>query len=114
MHCRSGVWRYKTAGRDDVAAVLAAVLAHEDTAGRTFELVAGEEPVERALGAFVEARGKAHAASPRRRSAPAACEELKPVDEAGRLTPFSKTAQRWTLSASTWPNWLLRSASSEP
>ena len=43
--------------RDDVAAVLAAVLAREDAAGLTFELVAGEEPVEQALAAFAEAGG---------------------------------------------------------
>ena len=40
--------------RDDVAAVLAAVIASEDAAGLTFEVVSGEEPVEEALAAFLE------------------------------------------------------------
>jgi uncharacterized protein YbjT (DUF2867 family) len=44
--------------RDDVAAVLAAVLAREDTAGLTFELVAGDEPVEQALAALAERGGR--------------------------------------------------------
>lgn len=39
--------------RDDVAAVLAEVIACEDAAGLTFEVVAGDQPVERALAAFV-------------------------------------------------------------
>ena len=43
--------------RDDVAAVLAAVLARDDAVRLTFEVVAGEGPVEEALTAFVEARG---------------------------------------------------------
>jgi uncharacterized protein YbjT (DUF2867 family) len=43
--------------RDDVAAVLAAVLVREDTAGLTFELVAGDQPVDRAVAAFAERRG---------------------------------------------------------
>ena len=42
--------------RDDVAAVLAAVIASEDTAGLTFEVVAGDQPVEPALAAFAEGR----------------------------------------------------------
>ena len=36
--------------RDDVAAVLAAVLHTPETAGRTFEVEAGETPIEQALG----------------------------------------------------------------
>jgi uncharacterized protein YbjT (DUF2867 family) len=35
--------------RDDVAAVLAAVLHEPDTAGRTFELISGDTPVDQAL-----------------------------------------------------------------
>jgi uncharacterized protein YbjT (DUF2867 family) len=35
--------------RDDVAAVLAAVLHEPDTAGRTFELISGDVPVDDAL-----------------------------------------------------------------
>ena len=35
--------------RDDVAAVLAAVLARPQTAGRAFDVVGGDEPVERAV-----------------------------------------------------------------
>jgi uncharacterized protein YbjT (DUF2867 family) len=38
--------------RDDVAAVLAAVLARPQTAGRAFDVVAGDEPVERAVDAL--------------------------------------------------------------
>jgi uncharacterized protein YbjT (DUF2867 family) len=38
--------------RDDVAAVLAAVLARPQTAGLAFDVVAGDEPVERALDAL--------------------------------------------------------------
>ncbi len=45
--------------RDDVAAVLAAVLARDDTARLTFEVVAGEQPVEEALAAFVGDGGSA-------------------------------------------------------
>jgi len=44
--------------RDDVAAVLAAVLARVDAAGLTFEVVAGDEPVEEALAGFLERRGQ--------------------------------------------------------
>ena len=43
--------------RDDVAAVLAAVIARQDSAKLTFEVVAGEEPVEQALAAFAGSRG---------------------------------------------------------
>ena len=43
--------------RDDVAAVLDAVLARKDTAGLTFEVVAGDEPVEQAVAAFAEEPG---------------------------------------------------------
>jgi uncharacterized protein YbjT (DUF2867 family) len=38
--------------RDDVAAVLAACLTEPATAGKTFELVGGEDPIERALAAL--------------------------------------------------------------
>ncbi len=38
--------------RDDVAAVLAATLAEPATVGKTFELVAGDEPIETALAAL--------------------------------------------------------------
>ena len=38
--------------RDDVAAVLAAVLTRPQTAGVAFDVVAGDEPVERALDAL--------------------------------------------------------------
>lgn len=38
--------------RADVAATLAAVLALESTVGKTFELLAGETPIEEALGAL--------------------------------------------------------------
>ena len=38
--------------RDDVAAVLAASLAEPATIGKTFELVSGEDPIERALAAL--------------------------------------------------------------
>lgn len=37
--------------RDDVAAVLAAVLDHPETAGRVYELVGGDTPVDQALDA---------------------------------------------------------------
>lgn len=37
--------------RDDVAAVLAALLAEPDTAGRTLELIGGDMPVEQAVKA---------------------------------------------------------------
>jgi len=40
--------------RDDVAAVLAAVLGREDTAGLTFEVIADGEPIDKAIAAFVE------------------------------------------------------------
>ena len=40
--------------RYDVAAVLAAVPAHEDLAGLTFEVVAGDRPVEEAVTALLE------------------------------------------------------------
>lgn len=43
--------------RDDVAAVLAAVIARLDTAGLTFEVVAGDQPVEQAVAAFAERSG---------------------------------------------------------
>ena len=43
--------------RDDVAAVLAAVIARADAAGLTFELVAGDDPVEQAVAAFAERGG---------------------------------------------------------
>lgn len=43
--------------RDDVAVVLAAVLSREDTAGLTFEVVAGEESIDQALAAFAGGRG---------------------------------------------------------
>jgi uncharacterized protein YbjT (DUF2867 family) len=43
--------------RDDVAGVLFAVLDRADTAGLTFEVVAGSEPIDQALTAFVEAGG---------------------------------------------------------
>ncbi len=42
--------------RDDVAAVLAAVIAREEAAWLTFELVAGDEPVEQAVAAFARRR----------------------------------------------------------
>ena len=38
--------------RDDVAAVLAATLAEPATIGKTFEVVAGDEPIEAALAAL--------------------------------------------------------------
>ena len=38
--------------RDDVAAVLAVSLAEPATIGKTFELVSGEDPIERALAAL--------------------------------------------------------------
>lgn len=38
--------------RDDVAAVLAAVLADPGTIGKTFDLMQGDEPIERALAAL--------------------------------------------------------------
>jgi uncharacterized protein YbjT (DUF2867 family) len=38
--------------RDDVAAVLAAALTEPATVGKTFELVSGENPIERALSAL--------------------------------------------------------------
>jgi uncharacterized protein YbjT (DUF2867 family) len=44
---------------DDVAAVLAVVLARPETAGLTFELVAGSEPIDRALAAYVEGEAPA-------------------------------------------------------
>jgi uncharacterized protein YbjT (DUF2867 family) len=43
--------------RDDVAVVLAAVLARDDTAGLTFEVVAGAERIEEALDALVQGPG---------------------------------------------------------
>ncbi len=39
--------------REDVAAVLVAVLDEPRTAGRTFELISGETPVEAAVAALV-------------------------------------------------------------
>jgi uncharacterized protein YbjT (DUF2867 family) len=39
--------------RDDVAAVLAAVLARVDMGGRVFELVSGSESIDAALSAFI-------------------------------------------------------------
>ena len=41
--------------RADVAAVLAAVLADEDTIGRVFEVVGGDEPVETAISSLDQA-----------------------------------------------------------
>ena len=38
--------------RDDVAAVLAAVLHDDATVGRTFDLTAGDDPVEEAVAAL--------------------------------------------------------------
>ena len=43
--------------REDVAAVLAAVIARDETAGLTFEVVAGEQPVEEAVAAAAAGRG---------------------------------------------------------
>jgi uncharacterized protein YbjT (DUF2867 family) len=40
---------YGQISRDDVAAVLVALLDHPETAGKTFELVDGETPVDQAL-----------------------------------------------------------------
>jgi uncharacterized protein YbjT (DUF2867 family) len=42
--------------RDDVAAVLAAVLHEPATAGLTFEVVSGDTPVEEAIAALVAGR----------------------------------------------------------
>ena len=38
--------------RDDVAAVLTAVLARPQSAGRAFDVVSGDEPIERAVDAL--------------------------------------------------------------
>lgn len=43
--------------RDDVAAVLAAVLREPRTAGLTFEVVAGDEPIEAAIASLVANHG---------------------------------------------------------
>ena len=37
--------------RDDVAAVLVALLTHPSTAGRVLELVGGDDPVDQAVAA---------------------------------------------------------------
>ena len=39
--------------REDVAAVLVAVLDDTGTAGQTFELISGETPIEEAVAALV-------------------------------------------------------------
>jgi uncharacterized protein YbjT (DUF2867 family) len=39
--------------RDDVAAVLAAVLAEPRSAGKTFYAIAGEDPIDEALQALL-------------------------------------------------------------
>ena len=43
--------------RDDVAAVIAEVIAREDTSRLTFALVAGDQPVDEAVTAFAQRRG---------------------------------------------------------
>ena len=42
--------------RDDVAAVLGEVIGREDAAGLTFEVVAGDQPVEQAVAGFAGSR----------------------------------------------------------
>jgi uncharacterized protein YbjT (DUF2867 family) len=41
---------YGEISRDDVAATVAAVLAADNTIGKAFDLLAGDQPIERALG----------------------------------------------------------------